>query len=335
VNATIRDVAAAAGVSASTVSRAFGRPEKVDEHTRRRIFRISEELGYQPNRAAQSLTTGRTGTIGIVVPDVGNPFFSSIVKGAQNQAHELGYPVLLADSDEDPSSEYRLAGTLARQADGLVLCSPRMAEQELRTIRRACPIVLVNRYVTDVPAVTIDNAGGISQAVAHLKALRHRRVGYVAGPVTSYSNRERQQAVERHLADAGLTYVLVGTFDPSFEGGRGAADTVLLADVTAVIAYNDLMAIGLISQLTTYGLTVPGELSVVGFDDVPFSSMFTPPLTTVRIPREQAGWSAVTYLHALLEGGDGHDTDPPRELVTELAVRKTTARAPHRIGPPR
>ena len=132
MDATIRDVASASGVSASTVSRAFGRPYKVDEHTRQRILRAAEALDYQPNRAAQSLITGRTGNIGIVVPDLVNPFFSSVVKGAQTRAHELGHPVLLADSDEDPSAELKLGRTLARQVDGLILCSPRMNELELR-----------------------------------------------------------------------------------------------------------------------------------------------------------------------------------------------------------
>jgi DNA-binding LacI/PurR family transcriptional regulator len=326
VIATIRDVASAAGVSASTVSRAFGRPEKVDEITRQRIFRAAEELGYQPNRAAQSLSTGRTGNIGIVVPDIDNPFFSSVVKGAQTQARELGYPVLLADADENPMAELRLAQTLARQVDGLILCSPRTSETKLRETQGSRPVVLVNRNVSGLPAVTIDNADGVRQAVAHLRALRHHRVGYVAGPGMSHSNLERQKAVEQQLTAAGLTYVLVGAFDPSFEGGRGAADEVLLSDVSAVIVYNDLMAIGLISQLTSYGVGIPTELSVVGFDDIPFATMFTPPLTTVHIPREQAGWVAVEYLHALMDN-DGTQVDPPRRLATTLVIRGTTARA--------
>ena len=323
--ATIRDVANAAGVSAATVSRAFGRPHKVDEQTRRRILRAAEALNYQPNRAAQSLITGRTGNIGIVVPDLGNPFFPRIVKGAQTRAHELGYPVLLADTDEDPSAELPLGHTLARQVDGLILCSPRMNERELREIQQLCPVVLVNRRVVGIPAVTIDNAGGMRQAVTHLRALGHQRVGYVAGPKTSYSNRERQEAVQKHLEDAGLPYVFIGSFGPSFEGGRSAADEVLLADVSAVIVYNDIMAIGLITKLSAYGVAIPGELSVVGFDDISFASMLTPPLSTVRISREEAGRRAVAHLHSLLTGQD--DLEPPPEIVTELVVRGTTARA--------
>jgi len=324
VSATIRDVANAVGVSASTVSRAFGRPDKVDDQTRRRILGAAKALDYQPNRAAQSLTTGRTGNIGIIVPDLGNPFFPRIVKGAQTQAHDLGYPVLLADTDEDPTAELSLSRTLARQVDGLILCSPRMSEPELRQTQELCPVVLVNRRVPRMPAVTIDNAGGMRQAVTHLRALGHRRVGYVAGPTTSYSNLERQEAVEHHLDTAGMTCVPIGNFAPSFAGGGSAADTVLLADVTAVIVYNDVMAIGLITKLTTYGVVIPDELSIIGFDDVSFSSMLNPPLTTVRISREDAGRIAVTHLHALITRQP--DLEPPPELTTELLIRGTSAR---------
>lgn len=327
MTATIRDVASAAGVSASTVSRAFGRPEKVDQTTRERIFQVAGELGYRPSRAAASLTTGRTGNIGVVVPDLENPFFSSVVKGAQALARELGYFVLLADADEDPATEYELARMLTREVDGLVLCSSRIPPGKLHEIRDACPVLLVNRESTGIPAITIDDADGVRQAVAHLRALRHTRIGYVAGPGTSYSNLTRQAAVQHHLAEAGLTYVPIGGYDPSFDGGRDAADAVLLAGVTAVIVYNDLMAIGLISKLATYGVAVPAELSVVGFDDIPFAAMFTPALSTVRIPREQAGWGAVESLHAMLSSAD-HELPSPRRLGTELVVRATTALAP-------
>ena len=324
VTATIRDVASAVGVSTSTVSRAFGRPEKVDESTRRRIVEAAELLGYQPNRAAQSLTTGRTGNIGIMVPDLGNPFFTSVLKGAQAQANRLGYPVLLADADEDPEAEIRLSRALAQQVDGLVLCGSRMSDAEVLQTQRLRPLVLVNRRVPGVPAVTIDNAGGVRQAVTHLRALGHRRVGYVAGPMNSYSNIERHQAVERHAADAGLSCDLIGCFEPSFEGGRSAADQVLLADVSAVIVYNDVMAIGLVNQLVAYGVSIPAEVSVIGFDDIPIASMFTPALSTVRIPRERTGSVAVEHLHAWLTGAQ---PDPLPELATELVIRNTTARA--------
>lgn len=325
MNATIRDVASTAGVSPSTVSRAFGRPDKVDDETRERVLAAAAALNYQPNRAAQSLITGRTGNIGIVVPDLANPFFPSVVKGAQTEAHALGYPVLLADADEDPAAELQLALTLARQADGLILCSSRMSEQDVLAVQRLCPVVLVNRRVPGVPVVTIDNSGGMLQAVTHLRALGHSRIGYVAGPRSSYSNAEREQAVATHLEAAGLSSLVIGSFDPSFEGGRSAADAVLLADVSAAIVYNDVMAIGLVSRLSAYGVPVPEELSVVGFDDIPIAAMFTPPLTTISVARTRAGKVAVQHLIALLTSGTA-TADPP-QLATELVVRGTTARA--------
>ncbi|MBT2566276.1 LacI family DNA-binding transcriptional regulator [Arthrobacter sp. ISL-85] len=327
VPVTIRDVARAANVSAATVSRTFVRPEIVDASTRERVLGAAARLDYRPNRAAQTLITGLTGNIGIVVPDLTNPFFPSVVRGVQNQAAELGYPALLVDTGEDADRESELVTRLARQVDGLVLCAARMSDQDLIAHQRQCPIVLINRQVPGLPAVTFDNEGGVRQEVTHLKALGHQRIGYVAGPGTSYSSRVRQRAVTAHLATAGLTEVPVGSFAPSFEGGRSAAEKVLLADITAVMVYNDVMALGLINQLAQYGISVPNDLTVIGFDDIEFASMSNPALTTVRIPREQAGAQAMSYLHALMTT-TGSVPEPPAQLRTELIFRGTSVRAP-------
>lgn len=324
---TIRDVARAAEVSPATVSRTFLRPEKVDPATRERILDVAARLDYRPNRAAQSLITGLTGNIGIVVPDLANPFFPSVVKGIQSRAEELGYSALLVDTDEDLKRESELVAALSRQVDGLVLCSARMADEDLMALREQRPLVLINRQVPGVPAVTFDNEGGIAQEVVHLKALGHRRIGYVAGPSTSYSSRVRQAAATAELAREGLVEVPIGSFAPSFDGGRSAAEKVLLADVTAVMVYNDVMALGLVNQLTRYGISVPNDISVVGYDDIEFASMSNPPLTTVRIPREHAGALAMSYLHELM-GSSGAAPEPPARLPTELVFRGTTVRAP-------
>jgi len=324
---TIRDVAQAAGVSPATVSRTFMRPEKVDKGTRERVMSAATRLDYQPNRAAQSLITGLTGNIGIVVPDLGNPFFPSMVKGIQTRAEGLGYSALLVDTGEDPAREVELVTRLARQVDGLVLCAARMSDEDLAGQRPQCPIVLINRQVPGIPAVTFDNESGIVQEVTHLKALGHQRIGYVAGPGTSYSSRVRQRAATEYLAAAGLTEVAIGSYAPSFEGGRSAAEKVLLADVTAVMVYNDVMALGLIKQLRQYGVSVPTDLSVVGYDDIEFASMSDPPLTTVRIPREEAGALAMSYLHALMTSSDSA-VEAPAQLPTEFVFRGTSVRAP-------
>ena len=192
---TIKDVARAAGVSPSTVSRALTTPELVQAETRDRVERSAAELGYHPNRAARGLITGRTGNIGLIVPDLTNPFFPGVVKGVQSRARESDFSVFLADTDEDPAAEAGLVRALCKQVDGIVLCSPRMTEEDLRSVIGETPVVMLNRRVGQIPAITIDNADGIRQAVAHLAALGHRRIAYVAGPRSSWSNRERVRAL--------------------------------------------------------------------------------------------------------------------------------------------
>lgn len=327
MGATIRDVAQAAGVSPSTVSRALSMSELVNPATRERVRRAADRLGYQPNRAARGLITGRTGNLGLIVPDLANPFFPSIVKGIQARARQLDYAVFLADTDEDTDAEPRLVRALAKQVDGMVLCSPRMSEAELTSISGETTLVMVNRRVGEVPAVTLDNAGGMRQALAHLSALHHRRVAWVGGPRASWSNRERRRALRVATAAGQMELVDVGNFAPQFEGGVAAADLVVAAGVTAVIAYNDLVALGLLSRLRMRGIAVPEQISVIGTDDIPLSGMSNPALTTVALPKEPAGRHAVDLLLALLEGTDT-GTPPRRELPTQLLVRGSTGVVP-------
>ena len=324
--ATLRVLAAAAGVSVATASRAFSRPEKVDPSTRSRILRLADELKYVPNRAAQALITGRTMSLGLVVPDLNNPFYTGLIKGAQDRARELGRSLLIADTDEDPAVELGLVEQLAQRTDAVVLCSSRMPEADLERANRLCPVVMVNREHSDVPAVTFDSDSGVREAAVHLRALGHRRVGYVGGPVHSFSDAARSSSLKALFPRHGLQVVLLGHHEPTFEGGRRAADLVLLSDVTAVMVYNDIMALGLIGRLLGYGLKIPDELSVIGWDDIEFSEMFTPPLTTIRVPRAEAGRAAIDYLDAALSG---HPAPPPR-IETSLVFRQTTARAHRR-----
>jgi LacI family transcriptional regulator/LacI family repressor for deo operon, udp, cdd, tsx, nupC, and nupG len=332
VPATIRDVAEAAGVSTATVSRTYGRPDKVDEGTRARVLDAARRLGFQPSGAARTLKTGRTGAIGVVVPDLSNPFFPDVVRGVQHEAHEHSYPLLLADSEEDPAAELPLARTLARNVDALVLCSPRASDADLAEAAALRPVVLINREPagwpgTSVPPVAIDNADGMRQAVRHLRALGHRRIGFVAGPGTSSSVAARLAAFRAATADAGAEGAVVGGYEPTLEGGARAADDVLVAGVSGVVVYNDIMAAGLLGRLARFGVDVPGRVSVVGFDDIAVSALLTPALTTVRIPRAEAGRRAVRRLHAALTGADPAAV-APGPLPTELVVRASTGPAP-------
>ncbi|NMO54011.1 LacI family transcriptional regulator [Actinoplanes sp. TBRC 11911] len=323
---TIKDVARAAGVSASTVTRALTAPELVHPATRDRVRQTAATLGYHPNRAARGLITGRTGNLGLLVPDLGNPFFPSVVKGVQARAHEGDYAVFLADTDEDTAAEIGLVRRLSKQVDGIVLCSPRMTDDELRTLAADTPLVLLNRRLARVPSVIPDFAEAMRQAVSHLAALGHRRIAYVAGPRVSWANRERVRALRAAAGATGVEVVEVGNVMPQFEGGVAAADQVLAAGVTAVIGYNDLVALGLLNRFTARGVRVPGEISVLGFDDIAPAAMVHPSLTTVALPKEQAGRAGVDLLLQLLEQPDRPAVR--RELPVQLMVRGSTGPIP-------
>jgi LacI family transcriptional regulator len=327
VAVTVSDVAKAAGVSASTVSRALTRPERVDAETRARIFTQIERLGYQVNRAARGLVTGRTSNLAVIVSDLANPFYPDIIKGIQVRAQARNLTTLLADSGENPQAELNLVGALAPQVDGIIVCGSRMSDDELEQARKLAPVLLVNRSAPGVPAVTVDNADGMRQAVRHLRALRHRRIGYVGGPPSSRSEQDRLAAARGAAAatDGGIELVELGNVEPSFAGGAGVTDQVLLAEVSAVLAYNDVIAIGLMHRLAGYGVRVPDEVSVVGFDDISLAEMTHPPLTTVRFPRREAGAAAVDRLLAVLDGAPSGDGSAP-PLATELVVRRSTTR---------
>jgi LacI family transcriptional regulator len=333
VTATIRDVAAAAGVSQSTVSRALSMPELVNPATRARVLEAARKLGYQPNRAARGLITGRTGNLGLIVPDLSNPFFSSVVKGVQAAARTADYSLFIADTDEEDTAEVDLLRALTRQVDGIVLCSPRSPDDDLARVGVDSAVVLMNRRITGRPSVTVDNADGMRQAVEHLAALGHQRIAYVAGPRTSWSNGQREQGLHKTAEDIGIDLVHLGHFPPRFEGGVAAADLALACGATAVIAYNDVVALGLLSRLGARQVPVPEQISVLGCDDISMSAMTHPALTTVSIPKWEAGRAAVSLLLSLLaQGGGGDAPAPDRELSAQLIVRATTgvARAPGR-----
>jgi DNA-binding LacI/PurR family transcriptional regulator len=320
---SIREVARRANVSPATVSRAFSEPGLVRRETLERVLAVAEDLRYRPSRAARSLTTGKTGNIGVVVPDLGNPFFPAVLKGAQARAREADHSVFLADSEENARLEIELVRAMARQVDGVLICSSRLSETELQKLLRDTTLVLLNRRVAGASAVHMDSAGGIRQALEHLAALGHQRVGYVGGPAQSWSNRERRRGLRSSARAKGVEVIEFGPFAPQFEAGQQAADLAVAADVTAVIAFNDLMALGVLSRLADRGICVPEDISVVGFDDIAMAGMATPHLTTVAVPLEQAGRVAIELLlEQLAHPGSGtHEQGLPSQLI----VRASTA----------
>ncbi|WP_432839257.1 LacI family DNA-binding transcriptional regulator [Dactylosporangium sp. CA-092794] len=319
--ATIRDVARACGVHVSTVSRTFSAPHLVNPGTRSRVLSVAESLGYRPNPAARALITGRTHNIGLIVADIANPFFPPLIKAAESQARERGHHLFVADTNEDPAVEAELVHALAKQVDGVLLCSPRMSNEQIGELRRDVPLVVVNRPVEGLPAVVMDVAGGARSAIEHLVALGHRDLALLGGPRGSWSNREIRRAATAAARAAGATLTPLGPLRPTEAAGAGAAEAVLRTGATAVLAYNDLMAIGLLEALHDRGVRVPGELSVVGVDDIALSRLVRPRLTTVATPTAAAGRAAVDLL---LHHDEDHRAAALVTLQTELIVRDST-----------
>ncbi|MFI2361944.1 LacI family DNA-binding transcriptional regulator [Promicromonospora sp. NPDC019610] len=346
---TVHDVARAAGVSISTVSRALTAPERVAAATRDRVTRAAAELGYRPNVAASGLRMGRTHAVGLLVPDLENPYFASVTKSVQARARAEGYEVFVADSDEDPDVEPELIGALAARTDGLIVASPRSGEAELRAALVGVTAVLASRELPAaaghdaaghdgaapagaseaetpaIPFVAVDDADGVAQVLGHLHALGHRSVGVAAGPPSSWSGRRRLAGLVDAAARWDLDLVRLGTFQPYFGGGTRAADHAVASGVTAVVAFNDLMALGILSRLRERGIDVPGRMSVVGFDDVQLATLVSPALTTVHAPLARLGRRAVDLLLARLRGGD---TPVSVQLPVELTIRGSSGPAP-------
>ncbi|MGI5506791.1 LacI family DNA-binding transcriptional regulator [Lentzea sp. CA-135723] len=314
---TIRDVARQAQVSVSTVSRALSAPGLVKEATRQRVLDVVAGLGYQPNRAARSLITGRTGNLGIVVPDLTNPFFPSILRGVQTRAGEAGTSVFFCDSREDPRTEAELVRTMASQVDGVVLCASLLSDEQVVELAELTPLVLVNRLVPGVSSVLMDSANGMEQVVEHVESLGHKDYVYLGGPSAAWSNNRRMQGLR------GRAHVL-GSFEPNFNGGYTAAEQALRTGATAFICYNDLIALGVLAYLAEHDVRVPEQISVTGFDDILYATMCSPALTTVHMPTESAGEVAVDLLATLLDGGPVQH----QELPTKLVVRASTTKHP-------
>lgn len=317
---TLRDVAEQAGVSVATVSRALSRPEMVSDEARDRIQEISLQLGYRPSHEARGVAPGSAGTLGVIVPDLLNPFYPALLKGAQARAREHGVHLLLADAEEAPDGELPLVQTLAPQVDGILLCSSRMSESDLEAAAGLTRLCLVNRHHRDLAAVSFDALSGVRSAARHLAALGHRRIGYVGGPRASRSEGERRDALGQVGAELSVEIVDVGHFRPSIQGGGSAAEPLLLHELGAALVYNDVMALGLISGLRALGFSVPEDISVVGWDDIEYAVVSSPALSTVRVPRHRIGALGIDALVA----PDGTVTQ--QRLETRFVPRDSTAR---------
>jgi LacI family transcriptional regulator len=320
---TISQVAKAVGVNRSSVSRAFSRPDLLNPETVARIKEVADQLGYVPNYSARALSTGRHGNIALVVPDVANPFFPPMIRAVQNEADRLDFCVFLGNGDEEPRQEAKLVGRFSGQVEGIVLASSRLSADHIRDFAALKPLVLINRDVPGIPRVLIDSGSGVGEAVAHLAALGHRRIAYISGPSSSWSNKQRRAAVKKAAEGLGLEVITMGAQVPSHAAGQRAVAFVLEGAATAAIAFDDLTAQGMLAGFAERGIAVPDDMAVVGCDDV-LGAMTYPPLTTVSNRASEAGQIATRLLLEILSRRVVSDV---RYLLeTHLVVRQTTAR---------
>ena len=313
---TLADVAVEAGVHPSTVSRVLSRPQLIGEPTRTAVHAAIHKLGYTPNRAARQLAGGRIGAIGVLVPDITNPFFAHVVRSVQQGCRRNGLTMLLADTDQREADELSEARALAGSVDGFVACSPVAATQQWLQVVGTAPLVFVNRRANGVASVALDQQAIIELGVTHLRAAGHRSIAVVRGPHSYWSSRERDRVVRRL---PGL--VTYGPVRPDFEAGIALATDLMRSSVTGVLAFNDVQALGIVAGYRAAGRSVPRDLSVVGSDDIADAAMSDPPLTTVAAPVQQLGDAAFDLLARLLAGAIER---PEITLPVTLTVRAST-----------
>jgi len=326
---TIKDIARAAGVSHSTVSRALKGDPRISQETTERIQRLAEEMGYRPSAVAQSLVTRQTHTIGLVVTFISDPFIDRIVDGIEDQAARAGYSVFLSASHADPERELAVVETFhRRRVDGVIVLASRVGHlYSERLDELGVPIVLINSQAEGeyLYSVSADDRQGARLIVRHLIELGHRRIGYIGCTFRPPSSRRRWAGYRDALEDAGIPYdsdlVIVPETHQDVEGGRLGLKTLLEQGITAVFCYNDRTAIGAMLEARERGIDIPSSLSVAGFDDIEASWYVTPPLTTVHQPRLEMGRRAMQMLLDLLEGQFVSDVLLPCELI----VRESTA----------
>jgi len=333
--AGMKDVASLAGVAVGTVSNVLNHPGLVRPQTRARVEAAMEQLGFIPNGSARQLRAGRSRCLGLVVLDITNPFFTEVARGVEDYAQAAGYAVILCNSDEAEDKERRYLRVLEEQRVRGVLITPvRGSAAALKRMRdRGTPVVLLDRPGTAGQcSVAVDDRTGGEIAVAHLLGLGHRRIALVNGPVTIRQCADRRRGAYRAVVKAGLdpARVLAEVTVRAMNARAGAAAChELLAGgtpPTAAFCTNDLLALGLIRGLSQAGMRVPGDLAVVGYDDIDFAADSAVPLTSVRQPKYQLGWAAAELL---LDEADRLAEHKHRRLVftPELIVRASSGQA--------
>ncbi len=329
---TIADVAQAAGVSLMTVSRVMNNRPGVGEEMRQRILSLAESMSFRPNQLARGLATQQTSTLGVVVPDITNPFFAQIVRGVEDMAFEQGYHIFLINTAEDMERELEAYDSLWQKAiDGVILCSARLALDELEnSITRFPAVVLFNRELPNpiphIATLNINDSLGAELAVEHFISQGRKRIALVGGPVSSVSAQRRMDGYRAALKQGNIVFdpVLLEHCAPTMEGGFTATQSIFArrAKIDAILAFNDLVAIGVIQACREAGKQVPGDVMVIGADDIPFATVMQPKLTTVRVDLIGVGRMAIETLLSVIRG---EKADQPQTLLIDptLVVRES------------
>ncbi|WP_392842572.1 LacI family DNA-binding transcriptional regulator [Streptomyces sp. LN500] len=317
---TINDVARSAGVSRQTVSRALNDKDEIDGSTKQRVLDAAHELGYRPSRFARGLVRQDTTTIGLVIPDLLNPFFTEVAAGALEAARARGWHVVVYDTADRAEEELGTLQVIASQVDAVVgyfSCS----EDELELFTRGVPVVLIGRehHTARFSSIRIDGEAGVHGAVAHLVAAGHERIGMLDHDGRTEPSIRREWFTTAAAAYGVESGMVVGA-DQSADGGGAALKTLLTAhpDVTAVFTFNDIIAIGVLREARRLGRSVPQDLAVIGFDGLQLGSLVEPPLSSVALDTRKLGALAIDQVARLLTGMNPLGTD---DLVVRAELR--------------
>ncbi|CAA9323934.1 MAG: hypothetical protein AVDCRST_MAG48-2802 [uncultured Friedmanniella sp.] len=328
---TIYDVAAAAGVATSTVSRALAHPGRVSFSTAERIRQVADELGYRSTRISREATR-KTSLLAVVVADITNPVYFGMIRGAERTAAHAGYTAVVVETQESEVAERAALARVQPFVDGVVLTSSRMPDASIREVAKQGPLVVLNRMVGQVPSVTSDNVRAVKRATEHLAGAGVDAITYLPGPEASWSDGMRWRGLREAGLELGLRVRRVGSQEPTMRGGAAAAEEWLEHRTPGVIAYNDLLAIGFIRTVTAAGVAVPEEVRVVGFDNIVDAELVQPGLTTLASPLVSLGSAAVNHL--LKSTGRRRPEElEPMMLPARLVVRGSTGpHAGHAVG---
>lgn len=323
---TISEVAREAGVSIKTVSRVVNREPNVAVKTRERVQGAIEKLGYRPNALARGLASGRSGMLAVLIPQISDPFYADFVQGAEAVARDKGFRLLLCHTSLDPRRELDSVSDLAAaRVDGFILCGTRLTPEQIGVVAEAHPVVAVTGHRPEgVSVLRIRGEDGTRATTNHQLELGHTRIAYV-GPQRDGPD-YRRLGYEDAMGAATIkidSELIRSESTQSIEDGRRAAEYLISArpDLTAVCCYNDLMAVGVMQACEAAGLSVPDDVSVAGFGDVPLSRLITPRLTTIHVPRYEMGEDAIKMLFEKLEDPEAYEH---RDVDVDLQIRAST-----------